>query len=138
MKYILTSPNFTGEVEIKFCDKTELLISFANNADLSGLQLISILERLPYIKKDINKLIKGTNGRLTEIQVELNFALFWDKYDYKVGNKKRAEKLWNSLNTAEKAKVIQYIPKYNAFLASKTNMERCYAETFLSQRRWDN
>jgi len=55
-----------------------------------------------------------------------------------VGNKTRAEKLYNVLSDPERARVMVSIRKYKAYLASHFTQEMCYAETFLNQRRWEN
>jgi hypothetical protein len=69
---------------------------------------------------------------------DLSFACFWDAYGYKVGNKGRAERIWKCLPDTERVLALGAIPKYKYHLATKTNMEMLYAETYLTQKRFLN
>jgi hypothetical protein len=67
---------------------------------------------------------------------DLSFQAFWNQYANKVGNKARAEKLWNKLTDAERSQCFDALPAYDYYLRQRPTMERCYAETFLAQQRW--
>lgn len=75
--------------------------------------------------------------RLAEVPTDLSFPIFWDAYAHKVGNKKRAEKLWNALDEGERAAALAALPRYASFLITRPTMEKAFAETWLSQRRWE-
>lgn len=49
---------------------------------------------------------KGKEGVLIE------FEVFWDDYDKKVGDKEKLKKMWNSLSDEEQALAISHIKKY--------------------------
>ena len=73
-----------------------------------------------------------------EVPSDLSFTRFWNAYNYKVGNKDRAEKLWYKLSDAEKLFCLEQIKAYDGWLLNKKNMEKTYAETFLNQKRFTN
>lgn len=72
------------------------------------------------------------------IKQDLSFATFWNTYSNKVGNKRRAEKLWEALSVNDKAKAMSYIVKYDNYLIGAMGVQKLYPETYLYQRRFDN
>jgi hypothetical protein len=94
---------------------------------------------MPFIQEALTeweKIIK--NCHIEAIQDDTTFPGFWNAYNYKVGNKKRAEKLWTLLNEQEKLLALSSIRKYDRYLAQRPKMEKAYPETWLAQRRWEN
>lgn len=78
------------------------------------------------------------NFKISPLPEDISFDAFWITYGYKVGNKSRAEKLYKLLNDQERTQVMISIKSYNNYLASHPNQDKCYPETYLSQRRWEN
>jgi len=76
--------------------------------------------------------------QVTEVPVDLTFESFWAAYGNKVGNKTRAKKLWNLLDDDTRAAAYAGISRYNSYLAAHPAIEKCYPETYLNQRRWEN
>lgn len=72
------------------------------------------------------------------MQVDTSFNAFWNAYNYKVGNKKTAEKHWNTLNEETRVAVLKSIPRYDAWLRQKTKQDKIYPERYLGQSRWEN
>jgi hypothetical protein len=96
-------------------------------------------EHLPIHEEFLDTNWKGKEGIvIREIVQDLTFVNFWNTYSYKMGNKKRAEKLYNKLSEAEKAQCFVAIKRYNQYLAQRPSMERAYPETWLNQRRFEN
>ena len=76
--------------------------------------------------------------KLVEVNNDLSFATFWDKYGYKEGgSKKKTEAQWNRMPEHKRAAAMAYITKYNAFL-QKQQIAKQYASTYLNPERWDN
>jgi hypothetical protein len=75
---------------------------------------------------------------IKEVPEDLSFIIFWEQFKYKVGDKKKAEKLWNLMNDGDRIAALAGIPKYLFWLATKQNMEQTHATTWLKQRRWEN
>lgn len=74
---------------------------------------------------------------IKEVPKDLTFAHFWDLYDYKVGDKKKAEKAWNAATDADKIAALAGIPKYKYWLSCCTTAQ-AHAVTYLNQRRYEN
>lgn len=75
--------------------------------------------------------------RVTEIEHDLSFETWWDLYDHKLGNKKRAKDHFNKLDDHTKALVFQKTREYNYYMANSTHA-KVFPERFLSQRRYEN
>lgn len=73
-----------------------------------------------------------------EIPQDLSFSAFWNAYNYKHGNKPRAEKLWNALSEAERNQALQEVSRYQLWLAKHPAIEQAHATTWLNQRRFEN
>jgi len=89
-------------------------------------------------KQHLDHLAKQMKGTLLPVLPDLSFDHFWNRYAHKVGNKKRAQKLWEKLPEAEKKKALAGVTKYHAWLRQHPNTEQCYAETYINQERWNN
>lgn len=76
--------------------------------------------------------------KVTEIAPDLSFAAFWAAYNYKMGNKSRAEATWNKLKIEDRNACMGKINQYKNWLKVNPSIAHLYAETFLSQRRWEN
>ena len=82
--------------------------------------------------------IESKHFVIVEVPADLSFEAFWTKYNYKVGKKERAKKLWQVMTDEEHASALFAIAKYNSYLINHPTIERAYPETWLSQRRWEN
>ena len=76
--------------------------------------------------------------KVTEIAPDLSFTAFWDAFDYKMGNKSRAEAAWHKMGTEDRNACILSIKRYKTWKKLNPSIGHIYAETFLSQRRWEN
>ena len=138
MKYVITFKKIQGDVCFEF-NPDGFLVSFNVNANISEDQLYWLLCRMP-IKEALikDRLDNVENTKLSLVPDDLSFEAFWTAYMYKVGNKKRTEKLWNELDDGEKTKVFNHLPRYTYYLKTHTGISKAYPETFLSQRRFEN
>lgn len=133
-KYAVTSPSFTGEMIFGY--NTEgILFYYENNAMLETEHLVWLSQHFPFLDTQLSMIIK--NGKITEI-TDLSFAKIWHDYGFKVGNKARAEKLWNKLQVSEKIAVFESLPRYKYYLRTHQNLMQAYLETYLFQKRWEN
>jgi hypothetical protein len=137
-RFILTSTAFTGEVEFRF-DGDEGLKFYENRSTMDLKQRGHLYGRFPFTWSLLKELcLASTTLTLTKITVQVTFKEFYDAYANKVGNKARAEKLFNALKDTERALIMEHLPLYDAYLAARPRMEKAYPETYLSQRRWEN
>jgi hypothetical protein len=132
--YILVHPDIDGEVSFTF--QGGYLYAFKINAfNVPEATIRGLLSKLPLISSEIGQVSSNPLAKITEVKQEIEFSEFWDAYAYKVGNKARAEKIWNGMSILDKQMALAYIPKYNRFLAEK-GTARLYPETYLSQSRY--
>jgi hypothetical protein len=102
-------------------EKIHSFISITRRTEQELLETVSKFPKALSIKPDI----------------DLSFNGFWNAYTYKVGNKPKAEKLWDKLSENDKYAALTKIPEYNRYIA-RTGVAKIYPEGYLSQRRWEN
>lgn len=136
-RYLLTSTQFEGEIELQFSADGDL-VGYQNRATLTDIQKKWIAYSLPMRIEHVRQVLGASQtARLFEIPEDLSFARFWCDYDYKVGNKARAQKLYDELSDADKMLALRRIAIYDDFVKIK-KIGKVYPETYLSQRRFEN
>lgn len=137
-KYLLTSPKIEGDLLFTY-DQRGALVEYKCNAELTDKQAVFVFQNFPFAEDQLQNLPKlFPVFTLKPVTQDLSFEAFWERYEYKVGNKKRAEKLWDQLPDSDKLKVFQNIPAYNYYLTTRPQMEKLYPETYLNQRRFES
>jgi hypothetical protein len=68
--------------------------------------------------------------------VKVDFKIFWDLYNKKLGSKDNCEKKWNKLPSDIQKKIIEILPEYLKSINDKQFQP--YPETWINQKRWDN
>lgn len=136
--YLLTSSRFKGQILFKY-HLNGGLEAFEIQAELTEVQRTWLYHNFPLIDADLMHIAKakGSTMKVVEVPADLSFEKFWKTYRHKVGKLERAKKLWEALPEAEKVSALNYIPTYDLFL-DKTLINKCYPETYLSQKRWNN
>lgn len=138
IKYAIFSTQFEGQMILGYENGILTFLSL-EKAVLSEHQHLWTLENLRIREQELHEMVgRSKTMRIEVLPEDLSFERFWNEYGYKIGDKKRAEKLWNGLTDADKIKVFQSIPKYNSYLRMHPNIERLYPQTFLHQRRFEN
>jgi len=89
-----------------------------------------------YNKPSINKTKNNIPIHKNDSSEELNFDVFWELYDKKVGKKENLKKKWDKLSSADKQAIIRYIPPYKTSQPHK--QYRKNPETFLNNRSWED
>lgn len=69
-------------------------------------------------------------------KINIEFDLFWNLYDKKVGEKGKLIKKWENLNSVEREKIMAYIPAYK--LAQPDKKFRKDPATFLNNKSWND
>ncbi len=137
MKYLLSSDKLKGEMLYEY-DEKGIIKEFTLDAELTPGQLQFLSNHFPVTEKMLLKQAKHYGWRLKPVEQDLSFDAFWSRYAHKVGNKKRAERLWNLLSKKEKAKALAYLPRYESYLTQNPGISKLYPETYLNQQRWNN
>jgi len=136
-RFIYTSANLDGSFHFAFTD-AGFLAEFDLAAELSDQHHAFLLKRLPMTVEELPAFTQGLQGKLREVHVadSLTFSHFWDTYAYKVGNKARAERLWNKMSKTQRVKALDWISAYDSE-RTKTSAAKLYPETYLNQQRWN-
>jgi hypothetical protein len=96
---------------------------------------VNITKTVPDFQEQGKGIGKGI-GIGKEKEEKIDFEIFWNLYNKKVGSKDNCKKKWIKLTLGEQTKIIEILPKY------KTQFEdikfQPHPETFLNQRRWEN
>ena len=133
----MTSTSWTGEIKLQYNDLDMLINCDLQNAQLSHVQHVWFLKRMPTILEDLQLLIRNSTARMIEVNQDITFESFWKKYNDKVrSSRKKSEKIWNRLSKADQAKAYAYISTYEASRPKGT--EKKYAETYLNAELWNN
>lgn len=86
----------------------------------------------PIIKHKTNKPLKHK----TDKQINIDFEIFWDLYDKKVGGKVKIESLWENLTDNERSIAIEHIPSYKNSQPNK--QYRKNPETYLRNKSFND
>lgn len=136
--YLLTSPKWPGEIEVVYNDLNLMVSIDISRADLAEKQQIYFLRDLPREMAELMKLKeKSPTLVITEVEQEVTFEMFWNKYDEKIrSSRKRTERAWNRMSKTNQVKAYRFIQKYKMNLLPGTNPK--YAETYLNAELWNN
>ena len=77
------------------------------------------------------------NVEIRELEEDLSFDAFYDKYAYKISKRSVAEKIWKKMPDIEKAKAIKFIDVYDTNIR-KSGINKKYPETYLNSEMWNN
>lgn len=136
MKYMLKHKKVNGSILLTY-NEDNRVVEFSFNCDITTEIWEYIISHFP-CTKDVLETKFYKNFEIILVHTDLSFMAFWDLYNLKVGNKKRTEKLYNALTEHERVQAFAGAKRYANYLALKPNQDKCYPETFLSQRRWEN
>jgi hypothetical protein len=107
-------------------------------SELTPASVAKFLNHLPFTEEELDAFKKKfLNISVTVAQTDLSFKAFYDAYDYKVGKKAKAEKIWEKLNDTQRLACYRVLPKYNRHLEF-TKISKAYLETFLNNAYFEN
>lgn len=114
------------------------LIAFKTDVEMTTAASDYLKKYFPFRVEDLNFYRTHKAFRVEKLEADLTFDNFWNTYANKVGNKARAQKLWNALSEVQRAKALSYIKTYNNILLQQPGVQKLYPETYLNQKRFDN
>jgi hypothetical protein len=80
--------------------------------------------------------IDSSESNKNKKESKVNFDVFWNLYDKKVGDKEKVKKKWDNLTLEVQNKIIDYIPKYKQ---SKPDKQfRKDPSTFFNNKSWED
>lgn len=131
----MTSVTFTGYIEFVFNDN-DLLEKYQISAEISERQQIYLLKNMPRELPELDNL-KSSTVTITEINQEVTFDMFWNRYDEKIrSSKKKAIARWGKMSHGEQLRAFRFISKYESNILPGTAKK--YAETYLNAELWNN
>jgi len=136
MKVLIKHKKIIGSIMFTY-NEYNRCVAFAFDCDITNELWDFIFDHFP-ARYEMLQHKCFVNFQKIEVPTDLSFTAFWNAYNYKIGNKERAKKLFELLDNLTRMIVFDSIKKYDIFLSSKRNMEKLYPETFLNQRRWEN
>lgn len=135
--FLLTSTAWSGQIELQYDDLDHLTKCDLSQAQLSLQQHMWFLRRLPVELTALKELITNSTARLVEVNQEITFESFWNRYNDKVrSSRKKAERIWSRLSKADQAKAYAYVATYEA--SRSAGVAKKYAETYLNAELWNN
>ena len=137
-RFQLTGVNIQGEIELIYSSNGMLERFDFSNAILSNVQHEWLLRKLPGMLEDLKILVKKSpNMVLTEIDENITFDMFWQRYDDKVSSSKKKTLIsWNKMSKTEQVRAYGHVGKYFNSLSPGTRKK--YAETYLNAELWNN
>jgi hypothetical protein len=135
--FVFTSSAIEGEIEFRY-NEDGTLIYFENRAILDKHQHGYLIRHFPFTIPELVRLSRnGKQSKLTEVEIEITFDMFWTRYDHKaVSSKKKSEAIWKRLSKADKQKAYHYIYRY--FQSLPAGVAKKYTETYLNSSIWNN
>ena len=102
-----------------------------DNVDINELNV-----NINWLNVDKSTQSKVKESKVKESKVNIDFDLFWNLYDKKVGDKTKLATKWNKLKDDERYLIMLYIPKY---IESQPDKQfRKHPATFLNNRSWED
>lgn len=99
--------------------------------DSKQVQWLFIKGKFPYKEQQIKGWKAIKNFKVTVGKPEVTFDDFFNAYAHKI-KRKASETAWNRLSQKNKLLAIDYIPKYNKYVARK-QVAKAMASTYLNQ-----
>ncbi|MGI6342011.1 MAG: hypothetical protein ACOXZ9_03720 [Bacteroidales bacterium] len=138
LQYSITSTLWQGEI-IATYNSNQLLMSInLQNAELTENQHIWFLQHMPRDLAALQRYVDANKTlTLTQIETEVTFEDFWNKYDEKTrSSKKKAQLRWNRLSKHDQVRAYRFIDKY--FQNMPSWQSKKLAESYLSSELWNN
>ncbi len=74
--------------------------------------------------------------KVNKKKVNIDFSVFWDLYDKKVGDKSKCVKKWNNLKDEDRSKIINTLPVFLKLIPDKQFQP--YPMSYLNGNRWED
>jgi hypothetical protein len=133
-KYILTSVHYKGAVQFEY-DKAGLMLFYSVlDAELSELQLVGLLKKIPVEERDLQKLNETGYFTVKNLSEDLSFESFWQLYEKKI-HPHRCEPLWKKMSDVKRLAAIKAIGGYNYYLG-RTGVGKAGPENYLKKEYW--
>jgi hypothetical protein len=79
---------------------------------------------------------KEKNAKVRVVNREIDFEVFWKKYNHKPSGRKEALKQWESMEVYERTEAFDFIQQYESQLKLSNNTAKLHAVRYLKYMRW--
>lgn len=141
-RYIITSPTFSGEINVLYGLDMRLQYFDLMKCDLSEEQIHFFKEKLPAILQEQSVDFLRTHfgkARLDIIEqgYRVTFDQWFNRYNVK-RNRARCEKVWNKLSEADQVNAFFKLGLYERHLMVNNWKTKAEPDTYLRNRYWEN
>jgi hypothetical protein len=137
-RYIITSPRFTGEINVLYGLDDKLLYIDFMKCELTDEQITYFKNKLPiYYNEQFAENFGNSKLDIIKEGYRVPFEQWWTRYNVK-RNKDRCLKLWNALSEADQVNAYFKLGIYERFLAINTWRTKAEPDTYLRKRFWEN
>lgn len=133
--YYITSPRFTGAVEILYNASGLLTRIEFGKTNMNMLQVSKFKEQIPAVESLLSECFKDVT--IVQGTYEISFEEFWIAYGKKI-NRKRCEPIWQRMNSAVRVAAFMGIKPYDEFLQSQPGRKKLDPENYLKFESWNN
>lgn len=137
-RYIITSPRFSGEINVLYGLDNKLMFIDFMRADLTDAQITMFKTRCPvYFTETFLENFPGSQLNMIEENYTVTFEMWWKRYDLK-RNKVRCLALWNKLSQADQVNAYFKLGQYERHLSLNQWKTKADPDTYLRQRYWES
>src|SRR5260221_304091 len=137
-RYIITSPKFTGEINVLYGMDNRLLYIDFLKCDLTDDQISYFKNHLPVSYSDeFSKAFGSSNLNIIKEGYRVSFDQWWTRYSLK-RNRERCVKVWDKLSEGDQASAYFKLGMYERHLSLNSWKTKADPDTYLRQRYWNN
>ena len=130
-----------GEISINFLNEQfsefEDLRKLKSRAGKASAKVRRNNKRSTGVQQVVNKEDKIREEKIKEDnKVNIEFNIFWNLYNKKVGDKTGCEKKWKKLSDKERQSIMDTLPAFMSSIEEKKFQP--HPATYLNQRRWED
>lgn len=136
-RFLITSPNFTGQAEIVFTAEGTLCRIDLTDTDMQPGMVKGFKDHMCVHVDLLADTFKGTQATVVEADFEVSFDAWWKKYNKKI-NKSRCMLLWAKMDKSMQVLAYMGIDGYDKYLKKESWRSKADPETYLRNRYWEN
>ena len=139
-RYIITSPKFTGEINVLYGLDNKLQFIDFMKCDLTDEQLDYIKTLMPIHFTNLQEFTSAFGKSKLDVIEEgyrVSFEQWWTRYNLK-RNQKRCLKLWGNLSEADQVNAHFKLGLYERHLMLNQWKTKAEPDTYLRNRYWEN
>lgn len=124
--------------------QTKVIVSYYDGK-LKSFELEVLAENVEFEKDKLVKFLmyeetflqesKSRKIAIIQLNREVTFDMFWDRYKYKTSGKDEAQRAWKKLSKDNQLAAYDYIPVYESIL-KQNPVAKQHGSSYLNAKRW--